>query len=337
MNKRIRVIQYGLGAMGSVMAKMILGKKDLELVGAVVNHAEDANKDVATVIGLKKKTGIKTVLNDEKWFKTLKADVVLQATVSYVPKVWEQIAPAVKAGLNVVTIAEEMGYPFKKYPKLCKTIDREAKKHGVTVLGTGINPGFAMDVLPLLISGICHDVKSIKVTRLVDFSPFGPAIQHNIGIGMKPKAFKEAVKQNKLPLHIGLPESAHQMAKGLGWKLDKIKETREPIIAQHALKIPGYKTVLKGEVCGFNHRCFAYEKGKLRILLEELGNVDPNLEYKNTIKIDGTPSIVETMNVPMGNLTTTSHAVNVLPYVAKAPSGLLSMMDLPVVPCLPIR
>lgn len=337
MAKPIKVIQYGLGAMGSVMAKMILEKKDLKLVGVIVHHKEDAGKDVAELIGLKKKTGVKTTDNPLALFKKGKADVVLQATVSYVPKVWDQIAPAVKAGINVVTIAEEMGYPFKKYPKLCATMAREAKKYKVSIIGTGINPGFAMDVLPLMISGICHSVKHVKVTRVINFAPFGAAIQRNIGIGMSSRAFKAGVAAGKLPLHIGMPECVYELADGLGWKVDRIKETREPVIAKKRVKVPGYKTVEKGEVVGFNHRCFGYVKGKEKIVLEELGNVDPLLEYRNIITLDGHPRLTEWMNVPMGNLTTTAHAVNVLPWVVRAAPGLLSMKELPVVPCLPTK
>ncbi len=300
-----------------------------------MHHAEDAGKDVGTVLGLKKTIGVKTTNNPETLFKTVQADIVLQATVSYVPQVWEQIEPAVKAGLNVVTIAEEMGYPFRKYPKVCAIMDRAAKKHGVTILGTGINPGFAMDILPLMLTGICQGVKSIRVTRHINFAPFGAAIQKNIGIGMTPKAFKEGVAAGKLPLHIGMPECVHAVADTLGWKIDRIRETRDPVIAERNVRVPGYKTVAKGEVVGFEHRCFGSVKGNVKILLEELGNVDPTLDYRNTIEIDGYPRLLETMNVPMGNLTTTSHAVNALPTVVAARPGLLSMVDLPVIACLP--
>jgi 4-hydroxy-tetrahydrodipicolinate reductase len=335
MSLPLRVIQYGLGAMGSVMAKMILEKRDLKLVGAIAHHAEDAGKDVGEFIGLRKKIGVKVSHDPERLFRRVKADVVLHATVSYVPKVWEQIEPAVRAGLSVITIAEEMGYPFYKYPKLCRIMDRAAKKHGVSILGTGINPGFAMDVLPLLLTGICEEVWSIRVTRLINFAPFGAAIQKNIGIGMTPKAFRSGIASGKLPLHLGMPECVHEMADALQWKIDQIRETRRPVIAKRNVRVPGYKSVAKGTVVGFEHRCFGYTRGKVKILLEELGNVDPKLPYSNTVTIDGNPRLLEKMNVPMGNLTTTSHAVNVLPAVARARPGLLSMRDLPVVACLP--
>lgn len=330
--EKIRVVQFGLGAMGSVMARLVLQKKNLELVGAVVRSEEDEGKDIGELIGLKKKTGVFATTNAKKLYKD--ADAMLHAAVSYVPKVWEQIKPAVDAGLNVVSIAEEMGYPFVKYPKICKEMDTLAKKRKVSILGSGINPGFAMDLMPVMISGICEEVRSVKVTRIIDFAPFGASIQKNIGIGLKPVEFREGVKSGKLPLHIGLPESLWMLAEGLGWKIDNVRETREPLITKTKIHVPGYKTIAPGYVSGFNHRCFGTRNGKVVIILEELGRVDPKVEYKNIIQLQGKPNILEWINVPPGNITTTSHAVNLIPKVVEARPGLLSMLDLPPTPYL---
>ena len=335
--RKIRVVQFGLGAMGSVMARMVLEKKDLELVGAIVRSDEDNGRDVADLVGLKKKTGVIALNKPEKVLKSIDADVMLHAAVSYVPKVWEQIKPAVKAGVNVVTIAEEMGYPFVKYPKLCKEMDAVARRKDVSILGSGINPGFAMDVMPVMLSGICEQVKSVKVTRVIDFSPFGPSIQKNIGISLGVEEFKAGVRSGKLPLHIGLPESAHMLAAGLGWKLEKVVETRDPVVARKRIRVPKYKTIVPGQVAGFDHRCFGMRGGKVVITLEELGRVDPKVEYKNTIYLKGKPDLVESVNVPLGNVTTTSHAVNLTPVVVAARPGLLSMLDLPPAPVLADR
>ncbi len=337
MSQKLRVLQFGLGAMGSMMAKIILEKKDLQLVGAVVRDEKQDGKDLSQILKLKQKTGIKAYTSISEAIKKTRPDIMLHAAVSYVPKVWEQIKPAVESGVNVVTIAEEMGFPFKKYPKICKEMDRTAKKHNVSILGSGINPGFAMDLLAAIISGICRRVDSIKVTRYIDFSPFGPSIQKNIGIGLSKKEFLQGVASKKLPLHIGLPESTYMLAHSLQWSLNKVYETRDPVIAKKSFFVPGYKKVEKGQVEGFNHRSFGVYKGKTKIILEELGRVDPRFNYKNIITIKGSPNITESMNVPPGHITTTSHAVNLLPIVYKAKPGLLCMLDLLPAPILPVK
>ncbi|MBX4212464.1 NADP-binding protein [Candidatus Pacearchaeota archaeon] len=332
--RKIKVIQFGLGAMGSMMAKIMLEKKDLEVVGAIDRKPENQGKDLGIVLGLQKEIGVIVSNNPEEVFKKSGADIMLHAAVSYVPQVWEQIKGAIKQGIKVITIAEEMGYPFSKYPSLSEDIDNYAKKYRSTVLGTGINPGFAMDILPLFFTGICRNVKEIKVTRVIDFSPFGPSIQKNIGIGLSSGEFQQGVKEGKLPLHIGLPESLSMLVHGLKWDVDEISETRDPVLAKRAINVPGYMKIEKGNVCGFDHRCFGIKNGKKIITLEELGRVDPKDKYYNQIIIEGDPRLVETINVPPGNITTTSHAVNLIPVVMNARPGLLSMFDLPVAPAI---
>ena len=187
-----------------------------------------------------------------------------------------------------------------------------------------------MDLLPILITGICKKVDKIKVIRVVDFSPFGPAIQQNIGIGMNVEDFKKKVKEKNLPLHIGLPESCYMIAKALGWRIKEIIETKEPIIDERAIESPGYKKIESGKVCGFNHKCYAIVEGKEKIALEEFGRVEKGLDYKNTIIIEGEPKIIDEMNVPPGNITTASHSVNLIPIAFGARDGLLTMADIHV-------
>lgn len=334
MKKRTKVLQFGLGAMGSRMTEFILQKEDLELVGVIVKSEDKIGKDVGDVLGWKKKIGVKCYSADYA-FKNIKADIMIHAAASYVPVVWSHIKMAVKSGMNVITIAEEMGYPYVKYHKICREMDSLAKKHNVSILGSGINPGFAMDYMVLAISGILPDVNKIKVTRLVNFAPFGGAIQRNIGIGLSAKEFRKGVDDGKLPIHIGLPECIHLLSYALGWKINKIKETKEPVIAKKDIRIPGYKNVHKGTVSGFNQRGYGYSNGKLKITLEELGRVQPGLDYRNTIYLYGKhANLVETINVPSGDLTTTSHAVNLIPIVHSARPGLLTMLDVAVAPCL---
>ena len=320
--------------MGSRMVEFVLQKEELELVGVIVRSEDKIGKDIGEVLGWKKKVGVKCYSSDYA-FKNINSDVMLHAAVSFVPQVWEQIKGAVNARINVITIAEEMGYPFVKYPRLSKEIDDAAKRNKVSVLGSGINPGFAMDYVVLALTGILPDVKKIKVTRLINFAPFGQSIQNNIGIGMKPEEFKKGVASGKMPVHIGLPECIYMLSHALNWKIDKIKETREPVVAKKQIRVLGYKSVHAGRVSGFNQRAIGYYKGEEKIILEELGRVDPKLDYRNTIYINGRYcNLIESVNVPSGDLTTTSHAVNLIPIVFRARPGLLTMLDLVVAPAL---
>jgi 2,4-diaminopentanoate dehydrogenase len=319
----IRTIQFGIGAMGGRMAQLMLKKKDIQLVGAV--SRSHAGKDLGEVIG-KRKTGVR-VYHPEQICKKVKADVMVHAAVSYLEPAWQHIKQAIEAGMNVVSISEELGYPYKKYPKLSKDIDRLAKKQGVTVLGTGINPGFMMDLLPITLSGICQEIDSIKISRMLNFSVLGPKAQKHKCLGCTLNKFASMVKKGELPLHVGLPESAYMIADTLGWKI-KGKEVRKPVKAGRNIKVERFGTVKKGETAGYDDLFYGYVGQKKKLILEEKGRVDSKIDYTLDIEIKGTPNIKLSMNVPSTEYTTPAHAVNLVPIVMNAEPGLKTMKDL---------
>ncbi len=168
MRDSIKLIQYGLGPIGVSMTKLALQKKGLEYVGAIDIDPAKVGKDLGEIAGLGKSLGV-TVSRDAKTVLTQSgADVVIQTTQSFLKDIRQQIAEIAEAGLDIVSTAEELTYPHLKSPELAREIDEIAKKHGVTILATGVNPGFLMDALPLTITGVCQDVKSIKVTRIMN-------------------------------------------------------------------------------------------------------------------------------------------------------------------------
>lgn len=326
MKEKTRVIQYGLGTTGGRMAKIVLERGDMEIVGAIDVAKEKVGKDLGEVLRLDKKVGVIVSDDPDVVFTKVKADVVLHATVSFAPEVWSQIVKAVQAKMNVITIAEEMAYPYAKYPKLAKEIDEEAKKQGVSVLGTGVNPGFAMDSLVLLICGVCQQIRKVRVTRLVDFSPFPASALRKLGIGFTVDEFHKGKAEGSIPTFTGLLESMSMVADGLGWTLDEVKETIEPVITEKRIETP--IEIGPGKTYGFDQACRGIKGGQEVIILEELGRVGPGIEPMNTVRIEGIPDIIETMNIPPSNITAAAHAVNLIPHVLKANPGLITMKDL---------
>jgi len=328
MKEKTRVIQHGLGTTGSAMAKLMLEKSESALVGAIDIAGEKAGKDLGEIVGLGKKVGITVSKDPDVVFAKVKADIVLNATVSFMPEIWSQIIKPVEAGMNVITIGEEMSYPYAKYPELAKEIDEKAKKYGVTILGTGVNPGFAMDFLVLALCSLCHSIRKIRVTRLVDFSPYPASVLQLLGVGFNADEFNQGKAKGSIYTFIGLRESMSMVADGLGWKLDEMKETVEPVISEKHIETP--MKIEPGKAYGFDQRCRGIKDGEDVIILEELGRVGPGLEPKNTISIEGIPDIIETMSVPPSNLTASGHAVNLIPHVISAQPGLVTMKDLPL-------
>jgi 4-hydroxy-tetrahydrodipicolinate reductase len=330
MENEIKVILCGLGPMGKLIAKGILEKKGLKIVGAIDIAKEIVNKDLGEVLGLGKNLGI-TVTNDvENLLSKIEADIAIISTKSYLRDVYPQIALFIKAGINVISTCEELSYPYYKYPELSNEINLLAKKHRVTVLGTGINPGYLMDTLPIVLTGACKHVESIKVTRVMDSSKRRVSYQKKIGMGLTPEEFRKMVDEKKITGHVGLLESIAMIAAALGWKLDEIKELPpEPVIAEKEIITP-YITIKPGYVCGLKSIAHGIKAGKSVLTLEFISHAAVEEEY-DAILIDGVPKVYEKIIGGIhGDEGTVALVINMIPKVLNANPGLVTMKDLPI-------
>jgi hypothetical protein len=331
--EEIRVVIWGLGAMGSGMAKLILEKNGIRIVGAIENRPECLGKDLGEVLGLGKNLGVIVSNDPAAVLSDARADVALIATHSFVDTVYPQIIQAIEQGANVITIAEEMAYPWTKRPDVSTKIDKIAKDHRVTVLGTGINPGFVLDTLVMVLSAVCAEVHEITAARINDLSPYGPSVLNSQGVGTSPFAFEEGVRNGTIVGHVGFPESISMICARLGVKLDKIEETREPIISKTHRETP-YVKVSPGSVAGCKQVARGYVNGKLFITLEHPQQVHPeseNVETGDFININGRPSINLSIRPEIaGGIATAAIALNMIPIVVNASPGLATMTSLPL-------
>lgn len=330
----IRVIHWGLGAMGGGMVRLVAQKRGLRSVGAVAKSPQKVGRDLGEVTGLDRKLGVKVSGDVTEAVAAAgdDADLVLLSTASFTREVYPQIIEAIEAGLNVITIAEEMAYPSLREPQLARKIDELARKKGVTVLGTGINPGFILDLLIIALTGACLEVKRIRAARINDLSPFGPMVMKTQGVGTTPEEFKRGLENGTIVGHIGFPESMTMIAEAIGWELDRIEQEREPIISKVHRETPHVK-VEPGMVAGCRHIGRGFMDGREVITLEHPQQVHPDLEGVETgdyIWVEGTPDLnfANKPEIP-GGLGTIALAVNMIPAVMAAEPGLVTMADLP--------
>jgi 4-hydroxy-tetrahydrodipicolinate reductase len=239
----------------------------------------------------------------------------------------------IKAGINVISTCEELSYPYVKYPQLSKKIDKLAKKHRVSVLGTGINPGFLMDTLPLILTTACQRVDSIKVTRMMDSSKRRLSYQKKIGTGLTKEEFMWKVKEQKISGHVGLVESIGMISGAMGWKLDEIKEIPpKPVISEMEINT-SYTTIKAGCVAGIKSLAYGILKSTPIITLEFVSNVKIKKEY-DAITIQGIPNISEKIIGGInGDIGTVALIINMIPKILQAKPGLKIMNDLPLAHC----
>ena len=319
--------------MGSGIARLLQNKTGVRVLGAFDRDPRKIGRDLGEVIG-GAPAGVQITAppgESDPWPQA--ADVVIIATSSFVREVAGAITAAARAGINVICIAEEMAFPWINEPALAANIDQVARAQGVTVVGTGINPGFVLDTLILTLTAPCLEVRRIGATRVNDLSPFGPTVMRTQGVGLSVREFEQGLIDGEVVGHVGFPQSIQMVAKTLGWELEKIDETREPIISK-VRRETEYVQVEPGQVAGCRHSATGYVRGEPRIKLVHPQQVLPHLEGVDTgdfIEIDGQPDIRMHIKPEIpGGIGTVAMAVNVIPQVLTAKSGLLSMAELTV-------
>ncbi len=324
------MVQYGCGAMGCRAASIILERPNLELIGAI-DSAHNVGCDLGEVIGLDKKTGITISSDAEGVLTNTKPDVVLHMTSSSLVKIQPEISQIISAGINVVSSTEELSYSWRQQPRISVELDELAKKHNVTVLGTGVNPGFVMDTWPLNLTAVCREVKKIRVVRVQDATTRRESFQNKIGAGLTLAEFQKKVDEGTLR-HVGLTESIEMIATGLGWELDDVKETIEPLIAKKEAKSE-FVTIASGQTMGVRQMGMGLKNGEEVIRLDFEASIGSGESY-DAVHITGTPNLEMVIKGGIhGDIATAAIVVNAIRRVIEAPPGLLTMKDIPLVIC----
>jgi len=328
MSGRIRVIQYGLGPIGSAIARHVMERPGLELVGGADIDPAKVGKDVGEVIGLGRALGFVVANRLEQALARMDADLVLHATSSYFELFKDQIVEILEAGLDVVSTAEELSFPWLAHPKEAADIDAVAKRVGKTVLATGVNPGFLMDSLPLSLTAICQRVDRIEVTRVINATTRRGPFQAKIGSGMTVKDFRAKMDESRMG-HVGLPESVRMVFDTLGKKLARYESSVEPVVADRPIKTE-HLEVQPGQVRGLKQVARAYTDEGEFLTLTFMAALEEG-DSGDIIKITGRPDLEVKLKGTNGDIATVAIAVNAIRRVREAPPGLVTMRDLPIV------
>ncbi len=325
---KIRVIQYGLGPIGSAVARHVVERAGLELVGGVDVDPAKVGQDVGEVIGLGRPLGFPVTARLAETLARTPADVALHTTSSYFDLFKPQIIEILEAGLDIVSTAEELSFPWLAHPQEAAEIDAAARRAGKTVLGTGVNPGFLMDTLPLALTAICQRVDHIAVTRIINASTRRGPFQAKIGSGMTVADFNARMAAGRMG-HVGLPESVGMVFHTLGKTLVRYESGVEPVVADRLVQTEHF-TVQPGQVRGLKQVARGYTDAGEFMALTFIAALDAG-EDGDTIQITGKPSLEVKLKGTNGDLATVAIAVNAVRRVKDAGPGLVTMRDLPIV------
>jgi 4-hydroxy-tetrahydrodipicolinate reductase len=323
----IRTVHAGLGPIGIRIAQAAVDSGLVEVMGAADIAPELVGRAVGEVIG--RSCGTATVSGGlAEALAGCDAQVLVLSTGSKMPDITDQVLAAVEAGVNVVSTAEELTWPWLRHPDLADRVAQAAAANGVTVVGTGINPGFLLDVLPLFLCRPCQAVNRVTAKRVVNVSLRRPQLQKKIGSAMDPAEYRALAAQGKLG-HVGLGESAALLAAGLGWSYEKMTETIEPVIAEAATGTEHFP-IQPGQVMGSHQTCTvdAGDGHGIELICRMThGEPDP----RDEVIVDGDPPVTLRIDGGIfGDSATAGCVVNILRGVVEARPGLLTVKDLPV-------
>ncbi len=322
----IRVLHYGLGPIGTSIVKQIASRPGLKIVGAIDIDSAKVGRDLGEVAGLSKRLGIRVQSDAAKMLKSAKPHVVVHCTSSSLERVMPQLEAILASKAAIVSTTEELAYPFRTHGPHAKRLDALAKKSKVAVLGTGVNPGFAMDALPIALSAACERVDGIVVHRMQDARIRRLPFQQKIGAGLTPEQFAKKVKDRSVR-HVGFTQSIAMIGDALGWKLDRITDDIQPKIADREVASE-LLAVDPGYVCGIIQDGVGYRNRKpvIRLHLEAYLGAP---ETYDAVEIDGSPKLsMRFAGGIHGDIATASIVVNSIPKVLAASPGLHTMRDL---------
>jgi 2,4-diaminopentanoate dehydrogenase len=324
----IKVLHVGLGPIGAAVVRQIAGRKGFRIVGAADIDPLKSGRDLGQVAELGKPLRVKVSADVRKAIKAARPDVVVHCTSSSLKTVLPQIEEILKLKVPIVSTTEELAYPTKRNLRYAKIIHQLAKKSKVAVLGTGVNPGFVMDALPITLSGVCERLEAIRIDRVQDARIRRLPFQQKIGAGLTREQFQKKVDDGSVR-HVGLAESVSMIADAFGWKLDRITDEIQPRMATETVASE-FLAVDAGFVSGIVQDGIGYRNGLPVITLHMEAYLGAPESY-DSVRITGSPAL--TMKIAggvHGDIATASIVVNSLPKILEVPPGLHTMRDMPI-------
>jgi 2,4-diaminopentanoate dehydrogenase len=319
--KPISVAQYGIGPIGAEIARLLLTKPWVKVVAAVDIDPNKIGKDLGEVIGLGREVGVKVTASLD-----VKTDVVCHSTGSRLADVAHQLKELLGRGAHVVSTCEELSFPLDT--QIREDLQQVARANNVTLLGTGVNPGFVMDKLPLTITSVCQEVKSVEIIRIQNASTRREPLQRKVGASMTVDEFRAAVDAGRIK-HMGLKESLLMVGNGLGVEFTDVSEEKiDPIVAEREV-VTQYLRVAPGQVAGVHQTI--YGKGRINVSLELRMYVGAEDVAADRVIVRGVPDVeMEIKHGVHGDRATAAMVVNSIPRIVQARPGVLTMDDIPI-------
>lgn len=328
---KLKIAQFGLGPIGLETLKLAASKPWCRILGGIDIDPAKIGRDLGQLTGMARLRGRRVYPTLDALVAAGKPDIVFHTAVSKFADAFAQLEPMARRGISVVSSCEELLFPRLRQPKLAAKLDALCQRTGARIVGTGVNPGFVMDLLPVCMTGVSRGVTAVHVQRVVNASTRREPLQRKIGSGLPPAEFRRRFRAGKAG-HAGLKESLALIAHCLGWKTGPIVETGDAVVADHHIRTK-FLEVRKGQTCGLHQYAEGKVRGKVCLTLDLKMYLDAKNPH-DAIQIEGSPPLdVVIQGGVAGDQATVAALVNSAPRLLDAPAGLRLMTELPV-PCV---
>ncbi len=319
----MKIVYCGVGALGRLIVAELVRRPVVEIT-AVVDPAL-AGQSLAEVVD---GAPDRTIAADLSSVDLSAVDAALVTTASHVSDCMPTFRTLLAGGCHVVSTCEQLVNPRLRCADLADELDALARANGVAILGTGVNPGFLMDTLPVTLTSVCTQVDRVVVRRIQDATPRRLPFQQKIGVAMSPEDFARGAKARSMG-HAGLPESMQFVADQLGFELERWEETFDPVPAAAEMQT-ALGPIEAGEPSGVRQVAYGYDADDECVIELEFQAAVGQARPRDEIEIVGTPTLRSTIEGGVhGDTATIAIAINALRPTSRATPGLHTMATLP--------
>jgi 4-hydroxy-tetrahydrodipicolinate reductase len=263
----------------------------------------------------------------------VRPDAVIVATTSRLRDVIGQLNAAARSGARaIVSTAEELAWVRPEDGDEARSINELAIRHDCAIVATGVNPGFALDLLPLVLAGLAWDVQRIEARRVVDVSVFAPHTRRQLGIGHDEAAFAAGVADGTIVGHLGFRESLRLLSESMGRPAQRISIDTAPVMAEQAYALAD-GTVEPGTTVGATQRAVAWRDERPWISVEMLLHAAPaadGIRPVDETHLFGRHELHATVDPGSAAiLSTAAQLINVIPVALAARPGWYGPGQLP--------
>ena len=338
-SKPIRVVLFGVGVIGGGVLRLARTRPHIEIAGAVVRDPRWEGRPLEEIVP-DGPTGLRLSADGARVLSETRPDVVVIATRSTLPEVLPTLRLAAEARAAIACTAEELAYIRPGDGPEAADIFGLAESHQVPIVAVGLNPGFVLDVWPLLLASIAHDITAIDAERTVDLSGFGPNVRASLGVGYSAADFDRELSRGKIAGHRGFRESLRLIGEAVGRPVDETNVETSPIFAKRGRPLIGGE-LSAGQTAGVRQVATGTSAGvqwlrltmTASVALDEIG-----VEPVDRVHLSGSNDLTAIISpgsraVP----STVGRIINAIPKVAVAAPGVHSAADLGLTPARAVR